>query len=68
MLIRTSFVTESDEEYSTNNSRNRRSRGGVAKQARTSSQISQEQNNIAAFPQPPKERPDATNHLKVDTI
>ena len=44
-------------------SRTRRSRGGEVKQARPS--ISQETQNVAAFPQPPKERPDAKNHLKV---
>ena len=41
----------------------RSTRRGRAKQARTS--ISNESNNVAAFTQPPKERPDAKNHLKV---
>ena len=56
---------ENDDDYTPNHSRSRSRSSAAAKQARTSSQISQEQNNVAAFPQPPKERPDAKNHLKV---
>jgi len=41
--------------------RSRRGGGGRSKQSRTS--ISN-QEPVAAFPQPPKERPDAKNHLK----
>jgi len=43
------------------NTQNRRGGGGRAKQSRTS--ISN-QEPVAAFPQPPKERPDAKHHLK----
>ena len=42
--------------------RSRRGGGGRSKQSRTS--ISN-QEPVAAFPQPPKERPDARHHLKV---
>ena len=61
------FIAENDDDYTPNHSRSRSRSSAAAKQARTSSQISQEQNNVAAFPQPPKERPDAKNHLKVTT-
>ena len=42
--------------------RSRRGGGGRSKQSRTS--ISNPE-PVAAFPQPPKERPDARHHLKV---
>ena len=59
------FVLADEDDNDYQPSRNRRSRGVPAKQARPS--ISQETQNVAAFPQPPKERPDAKNHLKVTT-
>ena len=56
------ILGDSDDDENKPLQNRRRGGGGRSKQSRTS--ISN-QEPVAAFPQPPKERPDARHHLKV---